>query len=131
MNVAKPCWFSSHWVHNDWRLSRSTCLQHFGIVVSTFSPEHFDIEIDLGIDSSRYQALDSSHQWSLQWLWEIVNPPEKREFHNGITNVALVQFFHKVGVQVTEHAASVGNQEFSSFFGSLEANKGSSPRSSG
>mmetsp|Transcript_990 Transcript_990/g.1544 ORF Transcript_990/g.1544 Transcript_990/m.1544 type:complete len:346 (+) Transcript_990:1219-2256(+) len=131
MDIAKPSRFPCHWMGNNRGLPWSTSLQHFCIVVSTFSPEHFDIEVYLGVDSSRNQALDSSHQRTLQGFWEVIDPAKEGKFHDRVTNVAIVEFFDQIRVQVLEHATSIGNQEFSTSFSGLETDKCGRSRSSG
>jgi hypothetical protein len=131
MDVAKPGWFTSHWVHHDWCLPRRTGLQHFGIVISALTPRHFDAEIDLGVNGGRDQSLESAHEGCLQGFREIVNPSKERELHDRVSNIALVELFHKVRVKITEDATTIGDQEFSSRFGGLEADKSGGPRSTG
>ena len=130
VDITEPSWLASHGVLDDWWLTGSSCLKHLGIVVSSFTPKHFYIKINLSIDSSGNNSLQYRHDWLLQRS-KVVDPTEERKLHDGIPDVAVVKFLYNVRIQILEHSTSIGNQEFSSLIGSLEADKGSSTRRSG
>lgn len=131
MNIAKPSGITRYGVHHNGRLGRRPCLEHACIVVSASSFKQFDGKVHLGINGKRSNALEKTHDGILNRFWQVVNPSKKGQFHDGITNLTIVQFFHQVGIQIAKHATTIGHEEFSARFGRLEANKGGSTRSAG
>mmetsp|Transcript_9025 Transcript_9025/g.25010 ORF Transcript_9025/g.25010 Transcript_9025/m.25010 type:complete len:454 (-) Transcript_9025:84-1445(-) len=123
VNVAKPCGLGGGGMHHNGWLRRSPSLQHFGIIVSSFSPQHFHIKVNLGIDRRRNNTLHNGHGRSLHRIGQIVNPSKKREFHNRVTNLTIVKFIHQISIQIAKHSSSIGNNEFATRFCRLEADK--------
>mmetsp|Transcript_20888 Transcript_20888/g.49226 ORF Transcript_20888/g.49226 Transcript_20888/m.49226 type:complete len:263 (+) Transcript_20888:960-1748(+) len=105
-------------------LTRRSSLQHSFIIVSAFSPEHVDIKVNLCVNGGRNNSSHSSHDRPLDGIWQIVDPSEKRKLHHRIANTTVVEFFHKIRIQVAENSTTIGNQKLATLFGCFETNKG-------
>mmetsp|Transcript_38104 Transcript_38104/g.113850 ORF Transcript_38104/g.113850 Transcript_38104/m.113850 type:complete len:331 (+) Transcript_38104:825-1817(+) len=109
---------------HDGRLRGRPGLEHLCAVVSPLPPPKIDAEVHLGVDRRGGQSLDPPHDGSLHELRQAVDPTEEGQLHDGIPDVAVVETLDEVGREIAEHGPSVGDDEFSSRLGRLEADEG-------
>lgn len=131
MNIAEPGGVTGDGVDDNGWLGGCSCLEHAGVVVSTLSPSELHIKVDLGVDGGGGCCLESPHDGFLHKAGEVVDPSKEGQLHDRVPDTTVVELFHQIRAQITKHLASVGNQELTTLLGSLETNKGCSPRSTG
>mmetsp|Transcript_33622 Transcript_33622/g.76798 ORF Transcript_33622/g.76798 Transcript_33622/m.76798 type:complete len:401 (+) Transcript_33622:121-1323(+) len=121
VDIAEPVGLARDGMNQYRRLRRSTRLQHLHRVVPSLAPLEVDAKVYLGVDRSGRESLQCSHDARLDELGEAVDPPEERELHNRVPNIAVVQPIDKVRLQIPEDLPSVCDQELPPGLSGLEA----------
>mmetsp|Transcript_19967 Transcript_19967/g.43420 ORF Transcript_19967/g.43420 Transcript_19967/m.43420 type:complete len:356 (+) Transcript_19967:169-1236(+) len=129
VDIAKPMRLSRDGVNQNWWLARRPSLKHFDLIVSPLTPLQIHGEIHLGINRRARQSLDRPHNTRPRKLRQIVHPPEERQLHHRIPNVAIVQLLHEFRLQIPKDLTSVRDEELPSLLGGLEAHERRGARS--